>query len=45
MFSDEKRYIGVIKDRLRSLPTYSTKSYATYQEAHKAAEKLEKKYG
>jgi len=45
MFPDDKRYIGTIKDRLKQLPTYGTKSFSTYQEAHKAAEKLEKEYG
>ena len=45
MFPDEVRYMGVIKDRLGSLPTYGTKSYETYKEAHDAAEKLEKKHG
>ena len=37
-------YKGLIRDRLQTLPTYETRIYQTYLEAHKAAEKLEKKH-
>lgn len=36
----ETKYQGIVKDRLRTLGERKTRYYATYQEAHKAAEKL-----
>ena len=44
MFPDDKRYIGTIRDVIRILPTYGTKSYDTYEEAYKAAEKLKNEH-
>lgn len=44
MFPDDKRYIGTIRDTSNELPTYSTKSYETHQEAYDAAVKMKKKH-
>lgn len=33
-------FTGIVKDKLRTLKTRRTKAYDTYQDAHKAAEKL-----
>lgn len=38
-------YKGLIRDRLQTLPTRYTRAYKTDYEAHRAAERLEKKYG
>lgn len=38
-------YIGMVKDRLRTLPQRKTRKYKTYKEAHEHAEKLCRKYG
>jgi len=35
-----KKYRGVVKDALKTLETRRTKWYATYKEAHDAAENL-----
>ena len=39
----ERKYQGIVTDRLGTLETRKTKLYATYKEAHDAAEKLCKK--
>lgn len=39
----EKKYQGIVKDRMGTMETRKTKTYATYKEAHDAAEKLCKK--
>ena len=39
-----KKYEGYAIDRFSSLPTRKTRKYSTEFEAHKAAEKLCKKY-
>ena len=36
----ETKYQGIVKDRLGTLGERKTRYYATYQEAHEAAEKL-----
>lgn len=36
----ETKYQGIVKDRLGTLGERKTRYYATYEEAHKAAEKL-----
>jgi len=34
------KYIGRVTDRLKSLPDQMTRPYATYEQAHRAAERL-----
>ncbi len=34
------KYKGIVRDRLQELDTRVTRQYETYQEAHKAAERL-----
>ena len=39
------KYRGFVVDRLGSLPTIKTRYYNDYESAHKAAERLAKRYG
>ena len=39
----EKNFIGIVKDDMKSLDSQYTEKFATYKEAHDAAEKLCKK--
>ena len=40
------KYIGIVRDDLKTLPDRNTKEYDTYFDAHQAAEKLcRKTYG
>jgi|GEM_PF-1403921 len=42
----EKKFIGIVKDDMKTLDTQYTGKFATYKEAHEAAEKLCKRtYG